>query len=227
MVLEWKGARENRGCGRETAGLPLVRAPPGAQTHQLLALRMVLQPTSPPDQGSAWNFMAKLPFTCKSVVKIPSSSSQPTRSHGVSRDSRCTGQEAWALGKPPHKEQKSELGRPVAKTTTAHSPRAARQRAAPSPEAGRGDVSWAQSVVQGLCLLSPAGPTADRALAENCDLVTDSAPSGPRGESCCARPGAQKGAELAPEEEAVFNQKRSKKIQKKHDKKENDRLSPS
>lgn len=64
----------------------------------------------------------KLPFTCKSVTKIPPSPSQPTWGHGVPQDHRHT---ATRPGPREAPQPNPGLGRPVANTTTAPSPRAA------------------------------------------------------------------------------------------------------
>ncbi|KAK3531048.1 hypothetical protein QTP70_008768 [Hemibagrus guttatus] len=158
----------------------------------------------------------------------------------ISRDNWHKRRKTGGKRKPVHKKRKYELGRPPSNTKLGpkriHTVRVrGGNKKYRALRLDVGNFSWGSEcctrktrIIDVVYNASNNELVRTKTLVKNCVVLVDSAPFRQWYESHYALPlGRKKGAKLTPEEEDILNKKRSKKVQKKFDKRrKNSKISP-
>ncbi|MCI4386236.1 hypothetical protein PGIGA_G00060160 [Pangasianodon gigas] len=159
---------------------------------------------------------------------------------GISRDNWHKRRKTGGKRKPVHKKRKYELGRPPSNTKLGpkriHTVRVrGGNKKYRALRLDVGNFSWGSEccarktrIIDVVYNASNNELVRTKTLVKNCVVLVDSAPFRQWYEAHYALPlGRKKGAKLTPEEEDILNKKRSKKVQKKFDKRrKNSKISP-
>ncbi|KAF7700469.1 hypothetical protein HF521_003427 [Silurus meridionalis] len=150
---------------------------------------------------------------------------------GISRDNWHKRRKTGGKRKPVHKKRKYELGRPPSNTKLGpkriHTVRVrGGNKKYRALRLDVGNFSWGSEcctrktrIIDVVYNASNNELVRTKTLVKNCVILVDSAPFRHWYESHYALPlGRKKGAKLTPEEEDILNKKRSRKVQKKFDK---------